>query len=134
MYIMVYFLAQNVAENKQSKINKAAHIFSSYYIEKGKSLTTEFIKETFNQLFGCYDNQGIWLWKDAYEAVEIAQIISLLKEKDNKTTKEKLAHYKQILELTPTHTKRTQNQIELQQFSTPITIAFLAYLAAKIVG
>lgn len=116
--------------DKSLKIYRAAKKFSSW-LEQGKKVTTKDLKDTFYKIFNCHDNEGVWLWKDAYEALEIAQILYLMRAK-NQDAASQLSNYARILQSIPTHTKRTRKQTDLQQFSTPITIAYLAYLAAKI--
>lgn len=121
-------------QDKAQKLDCLAKIFVER-LKKRYPLSTKFIKQTCYEVFGCADNEGVWIWKDVYEAVEMAQVKFVGEYErvhSHQTPKERLNVFTQLLELTPTHTRRTQTQVKLQQFSTPITIAYLAFVAARI--
>jgi phospholipid N-methyltransferase len=74
---------------------------------------------------------GAWQWKDAYEAVEVAQILYLRHLGIKILSQQPQVVVQQLEELTalcPTHTRRSEESVQLQQFSTPLP---LAYLVAK---
>ncbi|MEH2151732.1 strawberry notch-like NTP hydrolase domain-containing protein [Nostoc sp.] len=69
--------------------------------------------------------------KDAYEAVEVAQILYLRHLGIKILSQQPQVVVQQLEELTalcPTHTRRSEESVQLQQFSTPLP---LAYLVAK---
>ncbi|HYX17477.1 MAG TPA: strawberry notch family protein, partial [Nostoc sp.] len=73
--------------------------------------------------------QGKWQWKDAYEAVEIALILYLRQQGLSDNPLEEL---RRLELLCPTHTRRSEEQLKLQQFSTPLPLAYLVALAGQI--
>jgi hypothetical protein len=93
------------------------------------------IRTWMNREFNGTDAEGIWNWKDVYEAQEVALISLLnwmgkgLSEQDVLTVFDRLST---LENLTLTQTKRSQESLELQQFSTPIPLAYLAALYAQI--
>ena len=91
--------------------------------------------------FGASDAQGAWLWKDAYEAAEAAAVLFLQRygrAMRNRAgagpdgPRKMLAMLAAIAALEPSHTKRSEQQIRLQQFSTPLPLAYAALRAAAI--
>jgi hypothetical protein len=88
-----------------------------------------------NQEFSGTDAEGKWNWKDAYEAQEIA-LISLLdligKRWNAQDPLDVLARLVHLEQLTISHTRRSEESVELQQFSTPLPLAYLAAHCAQI--
>jgi hypothetical protein len=85
--------------------------------------------------FGGSDAEGKWSWKDVYEAQEVAFV--LLCTEQSKTFLQGSIHdvLKQIARVESlglTHTKRSEESVELQQFSTPPQLAYLAVKCAYI--
>lgn len=82
------------------------------------------------------DAEGLWLWKEAYEATEIAQFLFLRKFRAVvsriHSPKSTLAMLTKVANLVPTHSRRSEESQALQQFSTPIPLAFIASCAAGI--
>ena len=91
--------------------------------------------------FGGSDATGAWVWKDAYEAAEAAVVLFVQRygramrrragagQDGPRTMLRMLAA---IATLEPSHTKRSEDQIRLQQFSTPLPLAYAALRAAAI--
>ncbi len=75
---------------------------------------------------------GLWSLRDAYDMLEIAQVMHLTKADLPSAPVDCLAALVELVANLPTHTVRSEEQIELQQFSTPAPIAYLAALAARI--
>src|SRR3546814_10197172 len=74
--------------------------------------------------------------RDAYDALEAAQVI-LLKSPGNWTGialagADAFASLRRFERALPTQTYRSEHQVEMQQFSTPISLAWLAAQAARI--
>jgi P-loop containing NTP hydrolase pore-1 len=93
------------------------------------------VRTWMNREFNGTDSDGVWSWKDVYEAQEVA-LTSVFKwvgkglsEQDALTVLDRLS---MLENLTLTQTKRSQESVELQQFSTPIPLAYLATLCAQI--
>ena len=86
--------------------------------------------------FGGLDSTGTWQWKDLYEAQEVA-FIQLL---NGERAKQRLSlppiyglwWTHQTLDKTLTQTKRTEESVRMQQFSTPPPLAYLAALCAGV--
>jgi len=75
---------------------------------------------------------GEWSLRDAYDVLELAQVLHIA---EARLPVDPLACLSALTTLTaslPTHSVRSEEQITLQQFSTPAPIAYLATLAARI--
>ncbi len=86
--------------------------------------------------FGAGDEDGVWLWKDAYEASEAAAVLFLRKYGTGMLKKAGgSARYLSMLErlsaLMPSQTRRSEESDQFQQFSTPLGLGFLMSLAAQ---
>ncbi|MBY5848046.1 methylase [Rhizobium leguminosarum] len=105
-------------------------------LEQGKVLTTADLRQIMTEVFGGSDAEGVWLWKEAYEATEIAQVLFLRKFRTivsrSQSPHATLAMLTKVANLTPTHTRRSEESQALQQFSTPIPLAYVASRAASI--
>jgi predicted RNA methylase len=89
------------------------------------------------QAFGASDATGAWVWKDAYEALEIAQVLFLRRflpamRKSAKSPHDLLTMLTKLGDLIPTQTRRSEDSIGLQQYSTPLELAHLVAEAAAI--
>ena len=95
------------------------------------------IRIAMEDAFGGSDAEGLWDWKLAYEAVETAQVLFLRQFGPSIIGNQRSnADVLRILEtlgwLLPTQTRRSEASQALQQFSTPIELAYLAAHAAGI--
>ncbi|WP_414544913.1 strawberry notch-like NTP hydrolase domain-containing protein [Nostoc sp. CCY0012] len=123
------FDLQTVLDYGQSILNVAQELTKSLFDHR--SLTTKNIQSQMNRYFLGTAAEGAWAWKDAYEAVEVASILYLRQKGLSGNPLEEL----QLLEsLCPTHTRRSEEQLQLQQFSTPLSLAYLVALAGQITG
>ncbi|MER9791730.1 strawberry notch family protein [Mesorhizobium sp. M0213] len=107
------------------------------FLEHGKSVTTAELRTTMTTSFGGSDAQGCWVWKDAYEALEVAQVLFLRRFgpailSRSATPRARLAMIKRIADLLPTHTRRSDESQAMQQLSTPLPLAFVTAHAAAI--
>jgi hypothetical protein len=80
--------------------------------------------------FAGSDASGAWSMRDAYDAVELAQV---LLQQDltaqifaHDSPRSSLTAIEAMSRLLPTQTYRSENQVALQQFSTPALLAFVA--------
>jgi len=85
--------------------------------------------------FGSTDASGAWSMRDAYDALEVAQVLMLrdpgpgpLCPADPYQALRSLEAFGRAL---PTQTCRSERQVDMQQFSTPLPLAWLAALAAQ---
>jgi tRNA G10 N-methylase Trm11 len=82
-------------------------------------------------------SEGKYTPKDAYDAMELGVNMSILKSDINldvgaDEAKRNLARIERMLTLIPTQTKRTEEQDEFQQFSTPPNLAYVTAWVANI--
>ena len=80
------------------------------------------------EAFGASDAEGAWVWKDAYEAVEVAQVHFLRKfgaamAAQAAAPADLLAMLARLAARLPSQARRSEESQQLQQFSTPITLA-----------
>ena len=87
--------------------------------------------------FGASDTEGGWVWKDAYEAAEAAvralppalrprRCASTCGRRCRTDRARMLAMLEAVAALEPSHTRRSEEQVRLQQFSTPLPLAYAA--------
>jgi predicted RNA methylase len=91
------------------------------------------ISQTMDECFG----SGGWEWRDAYDCCEAAAWLlvrhwykPMLDQSGNNT--EMLDMLRKVEAMLPSQTWRSEEQENLQQFSTPLTLAWIAGLAAAI--
>ena len=106
-------------------------------IERGHSIDARILRTAMETAFGGSDADGHWDWKTAYDACEVTQILFLRKfgaglTKRFDTPAALLAMVDKISLLFPTHTRRSENSQNFQQFSTPVGLGLVAAVAAGI--
>ncbi len=108
-------------------------------LEAGRPIDAQMLRSSMENAFGASDTDGAWVWKDAYEAVEIAQILMLTKygaamKRQAGSPSHFLAMIQKLAVLAPTHTRRSEDSQKLQQFSTPLPLSVIAAEAANILS
>lgn len=121
------FDLQTVLDYGQSIVNVAQELKKS--LLDHRPLTTKTIQSQMNRYFLGTAAEGAWQWKDAYEAVEVAAILYL---RQKGLSENPLSEVQLLESLCPTHTRRSEEQLQLQQFSTPLSLAYLVGLAGQI--
>ena len=106
-------------------------------LESGLSVDAQILRNAIGEAFGGSDAEGLWTWKLAYEATEAAQVLFLHKYgramQDKAASPEAmLAMLSRLAGLLPTQTRRSEESQALQQFSTPLPLAWVASIAAGI--
>ncbi|KOX43850.1 methylase [Streptomyces purpurogeneiscleroticus] len=106
-------------------------------LAKGQPITTGVLRAAMEAACGGTDAEGAWLWKDAYEAGEIAQVLFLRRfwpamRVRATSPAARLAMLVRVSALLPTQTRRSEESVAFQQFSTPLPLAFVAAQAAGI--
>ena len=106
-------------------------------LEQGKPITTRTLRVAMTDSFGGTDAQGFWVWKDAYEALESAQVLFIRRFgpailSRSASPEAALAMMRRIADLVPTHTRRSYESQAMQQLSTPLPLAFVTAQAAAI--
>ena len=110
-------------------------------LEAGRALDPKTLREAMSAAFGANDTQGTWVWKDAYEAAEAAMVLfiqrygRLMRREAGAgpgSAAAMLAMLETLAALEPSQTRRSEEQLALQQFSTPLPLAYAALQAAAI--
>ena len=110
-------------------------------LEAGRPLDAATLREAMTRAFGATDARGAWVWKDAYEAAEAAVVLFIRRHgramrrhagagPDGPSSM--LRMLEAVAALEPSHTKRSEEQVRLQQFSTPLPLAYAALRAAAL--
>ena len=110
-------------------------------LEAGRSLDAPTLRDAMTRAFGASDSDGAWVWKDAYEAAEagvvlfVQRYVRAMRQRagagaDGPRTM--LAMLAAVAALEPSHTKCSEDQVRLQQFSTPLPLAYAALRAAVV--
>ena len=94
----------------------------------GQLITAKMLERTMEAAFDAPASSGIWDWRCAYDAMEAASTHAMLLD----PSVPELVALSAAASKRPTQTKRSEEQIRLQQFSTPLPFAFLAAKAAAI--
>ena len=110
-------------------------------LEAGRALDARVLRDAMTEAFGASDADGAWLWKDCYEAAEAALVLFLQRygramRREAGTGPGGPAAMIRMLEtlaaLEPSQTRRSEEQLRFQQFSTPLPLAYAALQAAMI--
>ena len=104
---------------------------------QGRALDSRALRSAMEAAFGGSDAEGAWVWKDAYEALEAAQVLFLCKfggamRARAGSSAAMLDMLTRLAERLPSQTRRSEESQHLQQFSTPITLGFVAAEAAAL--
>jgi predicted RNA methylase len=107
------------------------------HLAAGRPIDAHALRAAMEASFGGSDAEGSWSWKQAYDACEAAQVMFLRKfgpaiRSRATTPAAQLAMLGKLAALLPSHTRRSEESQALQQFSTPITLGFVAGLAAAL--
>lgn len=119
-----------------SAVVKAARQLLSA-LERGDRIDAAVLRHAMEAAFGASDTSGAWNWKTAYDACEAATVLFLRRYRAAMRAKAAspaamLPMLMRIASLLPTQTRRSEESESLQQFSTPIGLAFVASIAGAI--
>lgn len=108
------------------------------HLAAGRRIDAPAIRTAMQAAFGASDAVGSWDWKAGYEAVEVAQLLFMRRYGPaihGKTADpfERLKLVERIARLAPTQTRRSEEMLAFQQFSTPLGLAWIAGFAAGFV-
>jgi predicted RNA methylase len=106
-------------------------------LEQGRRIDAVVLRNAMQAAFGTSDATGAWNWKTAYDACEAATVLFLRRHGAAMRAKaaspaDMLSMLVRIASLLPTQTRRSEKSESLQQFSTPIGLAYVASVAATI--
>jgi predicted RNA methylase len=104
---------------------------------QGRAIDSLALRSAMETAFCGSDAEGAWIWKDAYEALEAAQVMFLRKFGGAMRTRAgsastMLEMLTRLAARLPTQTRRSEESDQLQQFSTPIALGFAAAEAAAL--
>jgi predicted RNA methylase len=107
-------------------------------LERGQPVDAAVLRAAMEQAFSVSDSEGGWDWKNAYDACEAAAVVFLRKYGGAMAARAgsasvMLPMLARMARLLPSHTRRSVEGEELQQFSTPVPLALVASTAAAIV-
>ncbi len=88
------------------------------------------VSDTLTAALGGRDADGTWDWRLAHDLVQIAA--GRVAKVDFARPGATLAQLSALMERLPTETRRSERQVQLQQFSTPLDLAFLVGMAARL--
>lgn len=106
-------------------------------LARGEELDWSRLKAAMDEAFGASDRDGAWVWKDAYDASELALVLFLdqflpAMQRHASDAEAFLTMVRRVTDLLPTHTKRSEESQAYQQFSTPASLAALVAHAAAV--
>ena len=106
-------------------------------LEQGRALDARALRAAMEMAFAASDAEGAWVWKDAYEALEAAEVLFLRKFGAAMRTRagSPAALLDMLVRLAgrlPSQTRRSEESERFQQFSTPIALGFAAAEAAAL--
>ena len=106
-------------------------------LARGEALATDVLRDALVHAFGDTDANGAWNWRDAYEAAEAAVVLFLHRfaapmRRKADTPEKMMAMLGRLAALEPSQTRRSEEQIARQQFSTPLSLAYAAMRAARL--
>ncbi len=107
------------------------------HLNRSRRLDRRLLASVMTMAFGASDAEGAWSWRDAYDACEAALVLQVRRlgaqvARLEDAPAEICALLCALYDLCPTQTRRDDEQIALDQFSTPPHIAALAVLAAQV--
>jgi protein strawberry notch len=125
-----------LAADSPSTVDKAPRILRAAEmilpgLAAGRAIGAAALRSAMIEALGGSDAEGAWLWKDAYEACEVAQVLFLRRygpamRRQARTPARLLAMLSRVAGLLPTQTRRSDESQAYQQFSTPIGLGFVA--------
>ena len=106
-------------------------------LEEGRAIDAGALRDAMTAAFGGTDAEGAWLWKQAYEASEVATTLLLRRFGPAMVARaadpaEVLALVTRIALLEPPQTRRDDVQQRFQQFSTPLELAWCVAACAGV--
>jgi len=102
-------------------------------IASGQPISRHRLTRLMTAYFGAGDATGVWSLREAFDALETAQALALMRDPLNEASPEAvLADLLARSERLPTQSVRSERQVDMQQFSTPLPLAYLVARAAVI--
>ncbi|MDQ8027590.1 MAG: strawberry notch family protein [Brevundimonas sp.] len=107
------------------------------HLARSRPLDRRLVADVMTLAFGGSDADGVWIWRDAYEAIEAATVLQIRRLAPQVSRLEDApaaitALLSTVGGLGLTHSRRSEAQVALDQFSTPPELAALVVLAAQV--
>lgn len=107
------------------------------HLARGRVLERRVVSGVMTTAFGATDAEGAWDWRDAYEALEAAVVLQIRRlapqvGRVEDAPVEIVAMLAGLSDLGLTHTRRSEDQLAMDQFSTPAPLAAIVVLAAQV--
>lgn len=102
------------------------------HLHAGDTITRRLLNEAMVEAFGGSDAEGRWTQRASFEVLEHAVALHLRAAGPSLSSFADVAALIDLSSRLPTQTVRSEEQIEWQQFSTPVDIAAVAVLLANI--
>jgi hypothetical protein len=125
-----------VPPGKVSGLIHAATLLAQL-LGQGRARDSRAVRSAMETAFCATDAEGAWVWKDAYEALEASQVPFL--RKFGNAMRSRAGSAAAMLDMLTrlagrlaSQTRRSEESEQLQQFSTPIALGFVATEAAAL--
>lgn len=122
--------------------DRAANLLASAralaaHLARSRPLDRKLVSGVMVTTFGGSDAEGLWSWRDAYEAIEAATVLQIRRLAPQVARLEDApagiaALLATVGALGLTHSRRSEEQVALDQFSTPPELGALVVLAAQV--
>src|ERR1700753_2461900 len=132
----LFTVAGDAADQKAANLLAAARALTPH-LNRSRALDRRLVSGVMTTTFGGSDADGAWLWRDAYDAIEAALVLQLRRLTPQVGRLEDapgdiVALLAKLSGLSLTHTRRSEEQLAMDQFSTPPELGALAVLAAQV--
>ncbi|MFN3511890.1 MAG: strawberry notch-like NTP hydrolase domain-containing protein [Phenylobacterium sp.] len=136
MTALPLFAAVSGADDRPANLLAAARALAPH-LARGRALDRRLVSGGLTTAFGATDAEGAWDWRDAYDAIEAAMVLQVRRVGAQvapleDAPAEVVALLDGISALGLTQTRRSEEQLALDQFSTPAPLAGLLVLAAQV--
>ena len=130
-------IARPSNDDTAPRLSEAARLVLAH-LEHGRRVDAAMLRAAMEEAFGASDGSGAWNWKTGYDACEAAAVMFLRKYgkailRKAGTPGAALPTLAKIANLLPSHTRRSEESQNFQQFSTPLPLGLAALTAAAIV-
>ena len=107
------------------------------HLARGRPLDRRRVSGVLTTAFGATDAEAGWDWRDAYDAIEAATVLQIRRlaaqvGRLEDAPEDVVGLLADLADLGLTQTRRSEEQLALDQFSTPAPLAALAVLAAQV--
>jgi hypothetical protein len=134
--------ASTLGTGPSSAAERAANVLSAAralapHLSRGRQLERRVVSGVLTTAFGATDAEGAWDWRDAYEAIEAAMVLQIRRlapqiARLEDAPADVVAALADLSDLGLTHTRRSEEQLALDQFSTPSPLAAVVVVAAQV--